>query len=112
MSIHHLSCSATCLLLALTQNAVALGSQPDVSPDDWQMKQIYQPSEHLLERERRGFINIYDSFTDKQVDHVMDHKFDRLQNMMFIRVKQTDTQGEVLTDPETGEDMVDDDGCD
>jgi len=31
--------------------------------------------------------------------------------MMFIREKKTDGKGEVLKDPATGEDVVEDDGC-
>jgi hypothetical protein len=31
--------------------------------------------------------------------------------MMFIRRRPTDEKGEVLRDPETGEDLVEGDGC-
>ena len=41
----------------------------------------------------------------------MAEQFERLDNMMFIRVKPTDEEGEVLKDKETGEELVEDDGC-
>ncbi len=108
--IHKMLTTAAMIVVSL--NAVAKSDQINNKTNDWQMKQIYQPSQHLLQREKRGFVNIYDGFTDTQVEQVMDQKFSRLENMMFTRVKQTDSQGEVLKDPESGEDIVADDGCD
>jgi len=32
--------------------------------------------------------------------------------MMFTRVKLTDTSGKILIDPETGEELTAEDGCD
>lgn len=102
----------TGLVMVSSQQTMALSGSSQTTTDGWQMKQIYQPTPSLLQREQRGFVNIYDGFTDTQVDAVLDQKFLRIQNMMFTRVKQTDSQGEVLTDPESGEDVVADDGCD
>ena len=42
----------------------------------------------------------------------MDQQFDRMEAMMFVRTKVTDTDGEIMTDPESGEWIVEDDGCD
>ena len=80
--------------------------------EGWQMNMIYQPSESVLERENRGFVHIYDGFDEKRVEQILDDKFERMQNMMFTRVKLTDDSGEILLDPETGEEMTADDGCD
>jgi hypothetical protein len=41
----------------------------------------------------------------------MEEEFDRIESMMFIRVKKTDETGETLKDPDTGEALVEDDGC-
>jgi hypothetical protein len=41
----------------------------------------------------------------------MEEEFDRIEGMMFIREKKTDENGAVLKDPETGKDVVEDDGC-
>lgn len=79
---------------------------------DWQMKTIYQPSVATLEREQAGFVNIYDGFTSAEVDQILDDKYARIENMMFTRVKLTDTNGDLMIDPYTGEELVEDDGCD
>jgi hypothetical protein len=41
----------------------------------------------------------------------MEHDFGRIEGMMFIRTRKTDQDGEVLKSPETGMDVVEDDGC-
>ena len=41
----------------------------------------------------------------------MQEEYERIENMMFIREKKTDDKGEVLKDPATGEDVVEDDDC-
>ena len=76
------------------------------------MDMIYQPGESVLERESRGFVFIYDGFKETQVDEILDAKFDRMDYMMFTRVKLTDSSGDILLDPETGDEMTADDGCD
>lgn len=101
-----------CLLIVFSHTAFAVSEQHQNKIHSWQIKQIYQPSQHLLDRESRGFVNIYDGFTDAQVDQIMDDKFDRLDSMMFTRVKITNTAGTVLKDPVTGNDLFEDDGCD
>ena len=78
----------------------------------WQMKMIYQPKDFVLEREAKGFVHIYDGFDQNQVDQILDDKFDRMDNMMFTRVKLTDSSGDILLDPETGDELTADDGCD
>ena len=116
-----------CLLTILSQTAIAEIDQTSwnqtgtdrtetrqavASIERWQMQMIYQPSQSLLKREQRGFVNIYDGFTDVQVEKIMDDKFDRIDNMMFSRVKITDISGTVKTNPATGYAMMEDDGCD
>lgn len=78
----------------------------------WQMNMIYQPKDFVLEREAKGFVHIYDGFDETQVDQILDDKFERMDYMMFTRVKLTDTSGNVLLDPETGDELTADDGCD
>ena len=41
----------------------------------------------------------------------MDSHFDRIQNMMFTRVKRTTDKGELMRDARTGEVLVENDGC-
>jgi hypothetical protein len=102
---------ANSLVICLSQNLLADESAPQ-GLESWSMKTIYQPSRSLLDREKRGLVNIYDGFTDTQVNQVLDDKFGRIDHMMFTRVKTTGTDGRVLKDPVSGEEMVEDDGCD
>lgn len=97
---------------ASATSASAVNEQTLSKIDRWQMNMIYQPSQSTLAREARGFVFIYDGFTDTQVSQIMDDKFDRIDNMMFTRVKITDTSNAVIKDTVTGEVMIEDDGCD
>lgn len=112
------SISKSCIFLAIfglttaaIQNAGAGENSMENAAADWQMKQIYQPSETLLKREQRGLVTIYDGFTDVEVIHVLDHNFPRMGNMMFTRIKTTDSQGQLLRDAQTGEEVTEEDGC-
>ncbi len=100
------------VLISTSQFASATNEQTLSKFDHWQMNRIYQPSQSTLAREARGFVFIYDGFTDTQVSQIMDDKFDRIDNMMFTRVKITDTTDAVMKDPDTGYVLIEDDGCD
>jgi len=99
------------LIVGLSQNLAADESVTQ-GMDEWSMKSIYEPSQRQIEREKRGLVNIYDGFTDNQVNNVLDDKFGRIDHMMFTRVKMTGADGRVLKDPDNGEEIVEDDGCD
>jgi hypothetical protein len=117
MRVQIIKVIAVSLLISISQIAVAfsdesMGNQTVNKYERWQMSLIYQPSQSTLDREGRGFVHIYDGFTDTQVNQIMDDKFERIDNMMFTSVKITDTEGAVLKDPMTGYELVEDDGCD
>ena len=76
-----------------------------------ELRRLLEPTESELHAESQGRIYIYDGLRDVDVELAMERQFDRIENMMFIRVKPTDEDGEVLLDPKTGEDLVPDDGC-
>ena len=76
------------MIISMSQNVLAASGQTGHESGSWLMKMIYQPSPSLLRREARGFVNIYDGFTDTQVDEVLDHKFERIGHMMFTRIKK------------------------
>ena len=101
---------------ASLENIQSIGSinpaSKPIQASSWDMKLIYQPSQSLLNREKDGMVYIYDGFSDTQVDNILDDKFGRIQNMMFTRVKITDDYGKALIDPDTGKEMVAEDGCD
>ncbi len=96
--------------LAWSQNSAADASAPSL--EQWQLDMIYHPGESVLKRESRGFVYIYDGFGETQVDRILDDKFERMDHMMFTRIRLTDSNGEFLLDPETGEELTADDGCD
>jgi hypothetical protein len=79
--------------------------------DSWQEKILFNPPASQLELEKRGRVMIYDGLKDTQVNQAMDTQFDRIQSMMFVRTVATAPGGEVLRDKETGDVVVEDDGC-
>lgn len=85
---------------------------PEKSLEAWQLGLINNPTDHMLKREAKGFVFIYDRLLDSQVDEILDTHFNRIDSMMFTRVKVTDSKGDVQIDPETGEELTEDDGCD
>jgi hypothetical protein len=84
---------------------------PTEAQDGWQEKMLFAPSASQLELEKRGRIMIYDGLKDIQVAQAMDTQFDRIEAMMFVRTVTTDPGGEVLRDKETGNVVVENDGC-
>lgn len=79
--------------------------------NSYQMKTLFQPSEHQLKREAKGSVYIYDGLTDKTVSKAMDSHPDRIASMMFVNTKITDEKGNLRRDPASGEILVEDDGC-
>lgn len=74
-------------------------------------RRLFEPSEAELRAETNGRIYIYDGLTQSDITAALDQEFDRVESMMFIRVRPTDNKGEVLMDPASGEALVEDDGC-
>ncbi len=117
MRVQIIKVLAVSLLVSISQIAVAF-SDESISEnlvsgfDRWQMNMIYQPNQSTLAKEARGFVYIYDGFTDTQVNQILNDKFERIDSMMFTSVRITDSVGEVLKDPLTGYELVEDDGCD
>ena len=103
-------CIAICLGMAWNAKVNADGSGATL--EEWQLDLIYFPSDSMLEREAEGFVFIYDGLSDAVIEKILDDKYDRIEYMMFTRVKQTDTNGDTLIDPETGDELLVDDGCD
>ena len=72
---------------------------------NYQVKRLLAPSSAQLATEQRGGVYIYDSLTMGQVNTGLDQHFDRMQNMMFIRIHHPPPAG-------TGPMEVEDDDCD
>ena len=84
----------------------------DDSQQSWQLSLLFNPGDHQHEMERRGRVFIYDGLRDTVVEQALDEQYDRIEGMMFVNTVVTDDDGVPLTDPETGELLVEDDGCD
>ncbi len=107
MSLQMLVCQLILLVLA----GVFYSNEAN-SSENWQMTRLFHPSEANLASENKGRIIIYSGLTDKTVDKALDENFDRINAMMFTKTIKTDEAGNPLRDPETGEVMTEDDGCD
>ena len=73
---------------------------------DWQLDRLMSPSIAQRAAESRGAIVIYDGLEHGQVGEAMDEHFDRIQNMMFIRIRHLPPTGA------GGAGSVEQDGCD
>lgn len=71
--------------------------------DKYQYTVLFDPTEDMLEAEERGRIMIYDGLENKVVEQAMTEQFDRIENMMFVRTRHIQDDGELL---------VEEDGCD
>jgi hypothetical protein len=93
--------------LALGACDVAIGK--DVR--DIELRRLFEPTVAEQRAETSGRIYIYESLRESDVSRAMEEEFDRVENMMFIRVKQTDEKGREVKDKETGAPVMQDDGC-
>lgn len=70
--------------------------------DSYQEKVLFEPHQSQRLAEARGRVMIYDGLDSTVVDKAMDEQFDRIDNMMFVRIHHSS---------EEGDEYVDDDGC-
>lgn len=71
---------------------------------DFQLRRLMQPSPAERTAEQKGKIYIYDSLEYADVEQALDDNFDRIENMMFIRIHHP-------PDTADGEVEVEDDDC-
>jgi len=107
---HGLFSLAICLAGA---SSAAYAVQPGAAwagVDHWQQNRLFQPTDRQRVQEEKGKVVIYDGLTDSMVERAMSSNFDRIQNMMFIRIIRTDKQGHAKQD-KNGKVVVEDDDC-
>ena len=59
---------------------------------------LHHPSPGLLAREQRGQVTIYDGLTSTEVDKALDQQFERITNLMFVRTRHVEDDGDVTVD--------------
>ena len=73
----------------------------DIS-DNYDQNVLLNPSKAVLLAEAKGRVTIYDGLEHRVVDQALDTQFQRIDNMMFVRTRET------LPD---GSEETEDDGC-
>lgn len=79
-------------------------SAPAYPASDWQMKRLMTPTSSQRASESKGQVFIYDSLEINKIEAAMDSNFERIQNMMFIRIHHP-------PESEGGTPAVEDDDC-
>ncbi|MCB1802169.1 MAG: hypothetical protein KDI82_10825 [Gammaproteobacteria bacterium] len=101
MKTHALSSSRRMAAVLL-----AIGTSASVAASgDWQLQRLMEPSAAQRAQEIRGSVVIYDGLDAGLVAQAMDEHFDRIQNMMFVRIHHLPPSG-------AGGAVIEDDGCD
>lgn len=91
------------ILIGLLLGAVLVPLTVAAGADDrFQENALFNPSQSQLTAEARGRVMIYDGLDNDAVERALDTQFERIEHMMFIRIRKTQPDGEVL---------VEDDGC-
>jgi len=96
-------CAATTLLWCVAVDAHQHES-PAIPEARYDLRRLMQPSAAELASEERGRVHIYDSLEINEVNAALDQNFERIQNMMFVRINHLPATG-------SGPAEVEDDGC-
>jgi hypothetical protein len=97
------------LLCSVLMCYSAVAASGDV--EEIELRRLFEPTMAERADEAGGRIYIYDGVRDRDIRRAMDEEFERVDSMMFIRTRKTDTDGNIERDQQTGEVMVEDDGC-
>jgi hypothetical protein len=75
-----------------------------LTSEEYQIRRLLEPSPAELAREVKGSVYIYDGLQNEDIEAALDREFDRMEFMMFIRIKDRKPDGEVVS-------YHDDDDC-
>ena len=70
--------------------------------DAFQLNVLFNPPSSQLKAEERGRVMIYDGLDEEVVDRALDEQFDRIEHMMFTRIRHARPDGSY---------EFEDDGC-
>ena len=87
----------TAVVTASLISASVLAAQVDVSAQ-WQEGRLLEPSAAQRTTEQSGKVIIYDRMDEALVDKALDSQFERIENMMFIRIQRPQPVGEAMED--------------
>ena len=79
--------SASTLIISCFACSLSPLAQEAMAEQDWQQSRLLNPSAQERASEEAGQVFIYDGLAETQVDQALDTQFQRLENMMFIRVR-------------------------
>jgi len=93
------------LLVWLLLGAVLLPpAMAEGANERFQYNALFNPTTGQLKAEARGRVMIYDGLDNAAVERALDEQFERIEHMMFIRIRQTQAGDEEV-------DTVEDDDC-
>jgi hypothetical protein len=80
---------------------------------DIELRRLFEPTPAELGAERAGRIYIYDGLREADIERAMEDEFDRVESMMFIRVKRAvpHSQAKENHQSDTKVTYVEDDDC-
>lgn len=89
-----------CLLAGIYVNLLFQDSLAAGHDRQWQLQRLNHPSAAQLAAERRGRVTIYDGLEVSEVEHALDHQFERMGAMMFVRTRFPTADGGFASDNE------------
>jgi hypothetical protein len=63
----------------------------ETSLEQWLLRRLNDPTERERAHEREGNVYIYDGLTDREVDLALNKHFERIEYMMFVGTRKTDS---------------------
>ncbi|MDH3762504.1 MAG: hypothetical protein OEU50_16095 [Gammaproteobacteria bacterium] len=83
------------IIIAIFMSVLAMTPLQASTQDSYQERLLFSPGLETLQAEARGRIMIYDGLKNKTVEKALDHQFDRIENMMFVRTVYVQENGEL-----------------
>jgi hypothetical protein len=101
----------TSIVMLLAGTLLTPPARADDANEKFQYNTLFSPTPAQLKAEGRGRVMIYDGLDNAVVERALDEQFDRIEHMMFTRIRDTAAKDDGKT-PDGGEnDSGDDDGC-